>query len=368
VEHRTRTSRRNFLHIGAGTAAAFGFSQLASRPLFGAPANRTVVCLYLLGGNDSNNLIVPLDSPAYDTYARGRGPLALSRDTLLPVDGGNPRARYGFHPSLPRLRELYQQNALAVVANVGRVAAGHKIAGDGSDYERELQASYLADGHLGIPWATADSAPARTLTLKHGVSVASADAQPQRRQAILDRITADQAAPLTDTLVGRQLGAVLSALRSGAAGRAAFMVPVGGSSGGRNQLDAQAGLFAQLDAALTAFYRALADFRVPGDVVVYTDTEFNRTLAPNANGGTDHAWGGHQLVLGRPVLGGEIYGRFPSLEVGGPDDAAGNGTWAPSTTSAQYISTLASWYGIADLSAAPEFAAPAGSRLGFLPG
>jgi uncharacterized protein (DUF1501 family) len=104
-------------------------------------------------------------------------------------------------------------------------------------------------------------------------------------------------------------------------------------------------------------------------VTVYTDTEFNRTLTPNKTGGTGHAWGGHHLVMGGSTLGGRIYGQFPSLEVGGPDDASGNGTWTPSTSSAQYAATLASWYGKSDLADVPEYATSSGAnraRLNFL--
>ena len=113
------TSRRSFLNIGARAAAAISLSEVLSPiSLSAASPNRAVVCIYLLGGNDSNNMIVPLDSPAYDAYARGRGSLALAKDSLLAVQSG-PSDAYGFHPNLPGLRDLYNQNALAVVANVG---------------------------------------------------------------------------------------------------------------------------------------------------------------------------------------------------------------------------------------------------------
>jgi hypothetical protein len=64
-----------------------------------------------------------------------------------------------------------------------------------------------------------------------------------------------------------------------------------------------------------------------------------------------------------------MHGRFPSLELGGVDDAVGNGTWKPSTSSAQYAATLAYWYGMSDLTDVPDYAAVSGglqSRLNFL--
>ena len=102
-------------------------------------------------------------------------------------------------------------------------------------------------------------------------------------------------------------------------------------------------------------------------VTIYTDTEFNRTLIPNQTGGTEHGWGGHQLILGGGTLGGQIYGTFPTIAIGGKEDAAGNGTWFPTTSSAQYAATVAGWYGKSDLSDVPEYSgAPTNPRLNFL--
>ena len=93
-------------------------------------------------------------------------------------------------------------------------------------------------------------------------------------------------------------------------------MPVGGFETNQDQLNRQAGLFAELDSALVAFYRAVSELGMAESVTVYTDTEFNRTLVPNKTGGTRHAWGGHQLVLGGSTLGGRIYGTFPSHRSG----------------------------------------------------
>jgi uncharacterized protein (DUF1501 family) len=340
---------------------------MSARLSFGASSNRTAICIYLLGGNDSNNMIVPLDSPAYNAYARGRGELGLARSVLLPVQG-TPSATYGFHPDLAGLRDLYNQNAVAVVANVGRVAPDHTISGDARDHAREMQLSYLPDGYLAIPWAVAGSNT--VLSLAHGVSLAAPDADPVRHRGLVKAVAAAPSeGGLPDTVLGRQLGTVLSALKLGALRQHAFLVPFAGFETNRDQLNAQAALFAELDGALVSFYRALRDLGLSSGVTIYTDTEFNRTLAPNKLGGTGHAWGGHQLVLGSSTLGGQIHGQFPSLEVGGSDDVAGNGIWAPSTSSAQYAAALAYWYGKTDLADVPQYAASAGameSRLGFL--
>ena len=116
-------SRRSVLRFGAGSAATYSLTSLAPLSWAGSALNRSCVCLYLLGGCDSNNLIVPLDSPAYDLYAKGRGPLAIPTNALLSVYSSNASAAFGFHPSLSGIRDLYDQGVLGVMANVGRAAA-----------------------------------------------------------------------------------------------------------------------------------------------------------------------------------------------------------------------------------------------------
>src|SRR6185295_5332722 len=109
----------------------------------------------------------------YDAYAHGRGPLALAKDSLLDIQSGSSD-RYGFHPNLPGLRDLYNQNALAVVANVGRLAPGRGAAGELTDNIAEMQVRYVPDGYLAIPWAvpaTAGSAAQQVLALPHGVTL-----------------------------------------------------------------------------------------------------------------------------------------------------------------------------------------------------
>lgn len=367
----TKPSRRSFLNIGAGAAAAAGLSEVLSPGSLAAssPA-RAVVCIYLVGGNDSNNLIVPLDSPAYDAYASARGPLAIPRSDLLSVQSG-PSARYGFHPNLPGLRDLYNQSTLAVLANVGRRAAPGAIP---PEYflHTSMQVRFVPNGYMAIPWAApaaVDPGKLRIKRLTHGVTMAAAETVQARGESALRALGSNRdETPFPGDRFGQRLASVFAALRAGSFRQQAFLVPFDGFDTHARQLERQANLFTDLNNGLVAFYGAIRDMGMAQSVTIYTDTEFNRTLRPNSAGGSEHGWGGHQLILGGSTLGGRIYGNFPSMVVGGVEDAAGNGTWFPTTSNTEYAATVAAWYGKYDLLEAPEYANDGGpvTRLDFL--
>jgi uncharacterized protein (DUF1501 family) len=135
-------ARRKFLGSCCAAVGATGMlSALAQLRLMGAVASadsirpalgntltaealpsdfKALVCLFLAGGNDANNLVVPSDTSGYGAYLNGRGALALPQASLL---GISPRTSdghtYGLHPSMPELQGLFAQGKFAVMANVG---------------------------------------------------------------------------------------------------------------------------------------------------------------------------------------------------------------------------------------------------------
>ncbi len=125
------TTRRTFLRQAA--CAALGTSGLFNtlfdlRKINAATvANgdyKALVCLFLYGGNDANNVIVPHDASGYASYAAARGALAVARESLLPLTlaAGDGRD-FGFHGNLPELQALFNSGKLAMVANVGTLVA-----------------------------------------------------------------------------------------------------------------------------------------------------------------------------------------------------------------------------------------------------
>lgn len=57
---------------------------------------------------------------------------------------------------------------------------------------------------------------------------------------------------------------------------------------------------------MAAFYQATQELGVANQVTTFTLSEFSRTFQPGSNGGTDHAWGGHQMVMGGAVKGNAL--------------------------------------------------------------
>ena len=113
--------RRDFLqHAGAlaGTAALGQLGVLAAHAA-SSTDYKALVCIFLYGGNDANNTIVPLDTAGYANYAQTRSYLALPQAQLLPLAVASGAPQYGLHPALPGLQSLWASGNLAIVANVG---------------------------------------------------------------------------------------------------------------------------------------------------------------------------------------------------------------------------------------------------------
>ncbi len=131
-------SRRQFLGQAscAGVGASALFSTLLSLRLANSLAAQTtssdykaLVCLFLAGGNDSFNMLVPHTAAEHASYSSIRGNLALARDTLLQISPGNLGGRtLGIHPSMTEVRNLFNAGRLAFVSNVGSLVRPTTLA------------------------------------------------------------------------------------------------------------------------------------------------------------------------------------------------------------------------------------------------
>ena len=442
-------SRRDFLKRSCCSAAA-GFAA-ASFNRFGmvnalaqsSQDYKALVCVFLFGGNDSNNMVVPLSSAGYSSYQQVRSVLALPQASLLPI--APPSAgSFGFHPRFPEMQALFNQKHLAVLANVGtlvRPTTALKFSRDKAS-SREISSPTKTSRHRCRPqpslpatddtgWAgrTADriqsiyganfpiiislagtnifceglsaraiqssgdptrllsgfgtsaesqsrmAALQNLLTFDTGVSLIQAASSTttnalQDSKALADALAARpaMATVFPNTGLGNQLKQVAQIISvRGALGlqRQIFFVSIGGFDTHSDQLTAQNSLFPQLSQAMNAFYQATAEIGAASQVTSFTLSDFSRTYAPDSTSGTDHAWGGHHLIMGGAVKGGDFYGTFPTLALAGPDDSSDEGRWIPTTSLDQYAGTLANWFGVptADLPAIfpnlPNFSEPA---------
>src|SRR5271154_6505992 len=103
-----RLTRRSFLRTTCCTAAGVAAASLNKFGLINAYAQgsdyKALVCIFMYGGNDANNMIVPYDTTDYTNYAQLRANLALPYDALLPIQPKSLSTPYSFHPRFTELQ------------------------------------------------------------------------------------------------------------------------------------------------------------------------------------------------------------------------------------------------------------------------
>lgn len=127
-------NRRNFLKAGSASIMATSVLNMASllsaKSAFASDGEdyKALVCVFLYGGMDNHDTIIPYDQPSYDTWAQIRSSLLpeyankRSIDNLLPLKSSASRfgqRKFALPPEMTGLQQLYQQGNMAVIGNVG---------------------------------------------------------------------------------------------------------------------------------------------------------------------------------------------------------------------------------------------------------
>jgi uncharacterized protein (DUF1501 family) len=470
--------RRAFLKAMSAVAATPMMANMMQAAHAAGPFNdyRAVVCVFLFGGTDSHNMIIPLGSE-HAAYAAARGNLTIPVANAIPISAGLSGRSFGMHPSMAGLAGIFNTDRkLAVVPNVGVLLKPTTLAAyqnkadlppqlfSHSDMQSHWQTGRadfpadngwggrladLIDGALGTgqvsvsisaagqslfqkgsrvvsyavaPWtgpkstivrrlrayrdwdnysatrpnpqavfeAQLTAARANTLEAQWAqMSTAAfntgnflnaalynldAGGNPLKDAAgvVSEKFPISPAPPLTyvDSVGLTQNNRLAAQLRSVAnmiaardtlgVKRQIFFVSLGGFDnhgdqfkGSNNATPILSGLHAdllkQLDGALTWFYNWTKSQGISNNVTSYTMSDFGRTLTSNGLG-SDHGWGGHQLVVGGAVSGGAFYGganageEFPTVALKTNTDV-GQGRLLPFTSVDEYGATFAKWMG-----------------------
>jgi uncharacterized protein (DUF1501 family) len=121
-------ARRHFLGwsarmaaLGAGAPFAMNLAALGAASAQTASDYKALVCVFLFGGNDNHNTVIPYDAASYAAYQQARGVIARARNTLLPLttlsnQGGR---QFSLPPELQPLATLFDAGRAAIVANIG---------------------------------------------------------------------------------------------------------------------------------------------------------------------------------------------------------------------------------------------------------
>lgn len=408
---------------------------------------KALVCVFMFGGNDSFNMLVPTSTAEYNAYAASRQNLAVDQSVLLPI---NPLtadgASYGLHPSMGAMQSLFESGDAAFVSNIGplvepttkaqfqakSVALPPQLFSHNDQQDQWHTLRGAAPSSTGWAGRVADvlQTGITNQTLPTNMSLfgnslfqsandsiayvmgpggpvpftgfgdsglllaqrqafenvidasynsiyerAFAEIQ-QRAVANADTVASSIASAPTlatqfpQSSLGTQLqtAARLIAVRDTLQmERQIIFVATGGFDSHDNQNEDQPGLLQNVSDCMAAFHAATVELGVASDVTAFTQSDFARTLTSNGDG-TDHAWGGVQMVTGGAVNGREIYGSYPSLALNSEVDIGG-GRLIPTTSADQYAATLARWFGVSTnelSSVAPNLGNFAVQDLGFM--
>ena len=141
-----------------------------------------------------------------------------------------------------------------------------------------------------------------------------------------------------------QIARIISVREALGATRQTFFVTFGGWDHHDDVLPQQADMLPVVSRGLSEFQQAMVELGLADCVTTFTISDFGRTLTSNGKG-SDHGWGGHNLVMGAGVAGGNVFGEYPDLAPGNDLDV-GRGRFIPTTSVDEFYAELALWFGL----------------------
>jgi uncharacterized protein (DUF1501 family) len=359
-------TRRVFLRNGAlaviGTAAVPSF---LTRAVFGAiesgTRTRRLVVIFQRGAADGLNIVVPHGEQLY--YAM-RPSINIPRKSVIDLDGF-----FGLHPSLSSFLPLWQRRHLAIVHAAGSPdgtrshfdaqdfietgTPGEKATEDGwlnrslhnlpptpqpspfraialgpslprilSGPDPAVAVNHINDFSVGGRNSQASSAASASEavyghskdSVLHGTAAETFDAVKMLKSADPGKYSPAPGADYPRGRFGESLRQLAQLIKANLGVQVAF-ADIGGWDHHVNEGAAEgqlANVLRDFSQALSAFWTDLGN--LGEDTVVVTMSEFGRTARENGNRGTDHGHANVMFVLGGPVQGGKVYGRWPGLD------------------------------------------------------
>jgi uncharacterized protein (DUF1501 family) len=359
-------TRRIFLRNGAmaiaGTTAIPGFlTRSAFSPGSLADKKKLLVVIFLRGAADGLNIVVPHGEPAYYSM---RPSINIPRSAVIDLDGF-----FGLHPSLSALQPLWRQRHLAIVHAAGSPDStrthfdaqdfiesgtpGPKGTADGwlnralhsaprpakrsalraivtgpslprilSGNEPAFAFNHIGD--FGVGGRNPNAAPiANTFeamysqsvdSVLHGTGQETFEAVKMLKSADPSKYIPATGANYPRGRFGDSLKQLAQLIKANLGVQVAF-ADIGGWDHHVNEGGTQgqiANILREFSQSVAAFWTDLGD--LAEDTVVVTMSEFGRTARENGNRGTDHGHANVMFVIGGPVKGGKVYGRWPGLD------------------------------------------------------
>jgi uncharacterized protein (DUF1501 family) len=252
--------------------------------------------------------------------------------------------------SLPMVLNAAENN----IFTCGHTVQGVTVQGGNVPFVAPIP---VALENVALALATQDSASSNQL-IAHAAQVRAAAVQ---QQLLLAQAQAAGSTLKTQFPTG-SFGGILSTIAQLINGRSVvgasrqiFYCSQGSYDTHSSQLSGQGSSLTELDLGIAAFMQALQEMGLSDQVLICTQSDFNRTMQANDSAGTDHGGGNHQLILGGGVRGGKIIGTLPDMDLGGAQDLNDLGTWIPTLSVSQFAAGVGSWIGLSSAQLATVF-------------